>query len=82
MRLSGDREESHDTEETDLPLWNEAEPEPDNGGTVEAIDDDYVPFGEDHAEYKWVVGISNGPGKVRLVRVPNRSARTLLAIVQ
>ena len=49
---------------------------------MEAKDNDYVPFGEDHAEYKWVDGILNGLGKVRFVRVPNRSARTLPFIVQ
>ena len=81
-RLSGDREESNDTEETDLPLWHEAEPQPDDGGTVEAKDDDYVTFVEDHAKYKQAVGISNGLGKVKFERVPNRSTHTLLAIEQ
>ncbi len=38
-------------------------------------------FGEDNPDHKWIVGLSNGSGNVRFVRVPNRSARTLTAIV-
>ena len=44
-------------------------------------EDYFAEFGEDYDNWKWVVGLSNGPGKLRFVRVPNRSSRTLTAVI-
>ncbi len=45
-------------------------------------DEVFIPFGKDDSSYKWVVGIYNGPNRVRFVRVPNRKAQTLTTAIK
>lgn len=71
-RLSGDGSEAVD----DLVF---EEPDSDDEGDVS--DGDHVRFGEDNSEKKWVVGISLSRKHVRFVPVPNRTSRTILAII-
>lgn len=75
-RLAGDAPEQ---DEDDLELGDWAVPDDDDEGDVD--DSEHVRFGEDVDGWKWVVGIYNGPGRVRFLRVPNRTSRTLTAII-
>ncbi len=41
------------------------------------IDNDFIEFGGDYPNWKWVVGVYKSLTQVRFVRVPNRSMPTL-----
>lgn len=75
-RLSGDARQSED--ENEILDWN---PDDDDDGDENVEPENFVRFGEDNREWKWVVGIYHGPGRVQYVRVPNRTSRTLLAVI-
>ena len=55
------------------------EPEDDDEGDPD--DSKHVSFGEDHKNWAWVVGLWSGKGNVSFVRVPNRTSRTLIAVL-
>ena len=67
-------------ESKELADWNRTTASNDDEeGNEEA---EFIPFGLDDPSCRWVVGIYNGPTRVGLVRVLNRNACTLTAVVQ
>ena len=78
----GSASDDYGNSETDdafrLPEWGA---EDDDDDDEEQNEGTYMRFGEDAEGWKWVVGLSNGKGRVRFARVPNRSANTLNAII-
>eukprot|EP00171_Calliarthron_tuberculosum_P022331 IDg22331t1 len=77
--LAGDRTTTRpDTEE--LPGWNGSEQpsEEEEEGTTTT---DFVRFGEDDLSWRWVVGIWKSSKQCRFVRVPNRTKKTMNAVI-
>ena len=73
-KMHGDDEEDEDSA---VLITNDDEL-PEN---ADENQDDYVQFGIDKRSWRWVVGIYQAPNSVVFERVPNRSAKTLSAVI-
>lgn len=81
--LAGDKALSSgnvtDEDDANLPDWNDEHPEHDDGNTDNK--EDFVQFGVDDPFWRWVLGIWQSPTQCRFIRVPNRTKRTLNAVI-
>lgn len=74
-RLAGEVQDECEDEE--IPDWSS-----DNEDVDEGISDSYlVELELDNPAWKWVVGIYQGPGRARFVRIPNKSTKFLMAVI-